>query len=168
MVAPGFRWGRALLAGTAASLASALVVAWRSERDTASPWAGLNAISHWLFGARAYSVDEPSPIHAGLGLAIHQASSLFWGVLYEALIGQLRGGRRADKLFIERRAPTAGDAVAAAAIVTALAAYTDLRLVPPRLSPGFEHRLSRSSVALAYLAVAGGLAATGVALAARR
>ena len=179
MTARGFRWGHALLAGTAASSASALVVAWRSERETGSAWSGLNAISHWLFGARAYGVDAASVPHAVAGLAIHQASSLVWGALYELLICNLRGGRPtasaqsaampgAEAVFIERRPATSGDAAAAAAIVAALAAYTDLRLVPPPLSPGFEHRLARGSIALTYLGFACGLAAMGMALARTR
>ena len=45
-----------------------------------------------------------------------------------------------------------------AAVVTAIGAFTDLRLVPPRLSPGFEHRLSKTGVALVYLGFACGLA----------
>ena len=167
MKSAGFHLGRALIAGTAASLASTLVVAWRSNRETGSAWSGINAISHWLFGRRAYAIDDPSPLHSSLGLLIHQASSLFWGVLYEALLGNVRADRQPEFLVAERTGPTANDAIAAAAIVSALAAFTDFRLTPPRLTPGFEHRLSRSSVALVYLAVGCGLAATGVALAKR-
>jgi hypothetical protein len=156
----GFQLSRALAAGTATSLVSTLVVAWRSRRETGSAWGGINAISHWIFGRRAYALDDPSPLHSSLALLIHQASSLFWGVLYEALLGNVRANRRPEALSAER---TATDAVAAAAIVSALAAFTDFRLTPPRLTPGFEHRLSRGSVALVYLAVACGLAAAGVA-----
>jgi len=159
----GFQLSRALAAGTAASLASTLVVAWRSRRETGSAWGGINAISHWIFGRRAYALDAPSPLQSSLALLIHQASSLFWGVLYAALLGNVRANRRPEALFAERTAPTATDAVAAAAIVSGLAAFTDFRLTPPRLTPGFEHRLSRGSVALVYLAVAYGLAAAGVA-----
>jgi hypothetical protein len=164
MTSRGFQLGRALLAGSVAGLASAGVVAWRSRRETGSAWAGLNAISHWLFGPRAYRVDQASAGHTVAGLAVHQASALFWGALYEALIANLRGDAGADGVFVAARPPTTADATAAAAIVTALAAYTDLRVVPPRLSPGFEHRISPGSVALTYLAFAGGLALTGIAM----
>jgi len=167
MRSAGFQLGRAIVAGTAASLASTLVVAWRSSRETGSAWAGINAISHWVFGRRAYGVDDRSPLHSSLGLLIHQASSLFWGLLYDALLGNVRSNRRGETVAAERTGPTASDAIAAAAIVSALAAFTDFRLTPPRLTPGFEHRLSRGSVALVYVAVACGLAAVGVASARR-
>jgi hypothetical protein len=163
----GFQRRRALTAGTAASVASTLVLAWRSRRETGNAWGGINAISHWIFGRRSYAVDGPSAVHSSLGLLIHQASSLFWGALYDAVLGNVRGRRQAEALFAERTGPTATDAIAAAAIVSALAAFTDFRLTPPRLTPGFEHRLSRGSVALVYLAFGCGLAAAGVALAKR-
>jgi hypothetical protein len=167
MKSKGFKLGRALAAGTVASIASAFVVAWRSNRDTGSAWSGINAISHWIFGRHAYAVNDRSPLHSSLGLAIHETSSLFWGLLYEALLGNVRARRPPEALVAGRTGPTATDAIAAAAIVSALAAYTDFRLTPPRLTPGFEHLLSRSSVALVYVAVGFGLAATGVALARR-
>jgi hypothetical protein len=165
MKSAGFQLRHALAAGTAASLASTLAVAWRSQRETGSPWGGLNAISHWVFGPSAYAVDRPSGLHSSLGLLIHQVSALVWGALYEALLGNVRARRGGDKLLAERTGPTVADAVSAAAIVSALAAFTDFRLTPPRLTPGFEHRISRGSVALVYLAFAGGLALTGIALA---
>jgi hypothetical protein len=167
MRSAGFQLGRALAAGTAASLASTLVVAWRSSREAGNAWGGINAISHWIFGRRAYAIDGLSAVHSSLGLLIHQASSLFWGALYEALLGNVRGNRQPEALVAERTGPTATDAVAAAAIVSALAAFTDFRLTPPRLTPGFEHRLSRGSVVLVYVAVGCALAAAGVVLAKR-
>ena len=48
---------------------------------------------------------------------------------------------------------TAADAVAA----TAVAAVVDLAIVPRRLTPGFERRLSARSLALVYGALAVGL-----------
>ena len=59
---------------------------------------------------------------------------------------------------VQRGAYGAADRWATAGVVTAIAAFTDLRLVPPRLSPGFEHRLSKAGVALVYLGFACGLA----------
>ena len=42
--------------------------------------------------------------------------------------------------------------------LSALAAWVDLAVVPPALSPGFERRLSRGSLCLVYLGFAAGLA----------
>jgi len=49
-----------------------------------------------------------------------------------------------------------------------VAAVTDFKLVPPRLTPGFEHRLSRGSGTVTYLAFGVGLALSGLWLEARR
>jgi len=133
---------RAWRAGSAASLLSAAVLAWRGHRETGHAAAPIDAVSHWIHGPKAYRRDEFDLAHSALGFAIHHASSVFWGVLYAALLTRRAGSAR-----------TSGAALA----VTGLAAYTDLRAVPDRLSPGFQHRLSPRSVALAYLAVACGL-----------
>jgi len=93
-------------------------------------------------------------------LGIRRLSSLFWGALYQLLLlgvvdrDAVEGSRRP----IARGAPGAADRWATAGVVTAIASLTDLRLVQPRLSPGFEHRLSRTGVALVYVGFACGLA----------
>ena len=157
-----------LASGSAASVLSTFTLAGLGRRETPGAAAPINAISHWVHGDRAYRRDRPDLRHTGLGLAIHQASALLWGVLYEALLG-LRVASRAESgprratparpvsLSAARRPPI-DELVGLAAGVTALAAFTDLRLVPPRLSPGFEHRLRPASVGLVYLAFCGGLA----------
>ncbi len=158
--------GRALWNGTLASLASLAVLARQGRRETGSAVAPVNAVSHWLHGTRAYGVDRPTWSHTATGVAVHQVSALLWGVVYEAVLRRVaaagtQGHAPAHRLTFKRGpAPSiaARDAVAGAAVVTALAALTDLRLVPPRLSPGFEHRLSKGSVTLVYAAFAAGLA----------
>jgi hypothetical protein len=60
-----------------------------------------------------------------------------------------------------RARPTPGNAVLDAAAVTAAAAVVDLQVVPERLSPGFERRLSPGSVAWVYILFGIGLAVTG-------
>jgi hypothetical protein len=157
-----------LASGSAASVLSTFTLAGLGRRETPGAAAPINAISHWIHGDRAYRKDEPDLRHTGLGLAIHQASSLFWGALYEALL-RLRSAPGADaprattvrarsSAAPGTRRPPVGELLALAAGVTAIAAYTDLRLVPQRLSPGFEHRLRPASVGLVYLAFCGGLA----------
>jgi hypothetical protein len=46
--------------------------------------------------------------------------------------------------------------------VTALAAVVDLAIVPKRLTPGFEQRLTRPSITLVYAGFAVGLALGGL------
>lgn len=63
--------------------------------------------------------------------------------------------------------PDTGTLVAGAIGITALAAVTDFKLVPERLTPGFEHRLSTPSLVLTYALFAAGLALGGI-IAAKR
>lgn len=146
---------RMLACGAAAGTLSAAVLAWRGRAETGSRVAPLNAVSHWLWGREAIRRNDTTLDHTGLGTAIHYLSALFWGVGYEAL--------RAA-----RRDPTPVNAVTDAAAVTSLAALVDLKVVPERLTPGFERRLSNGSLALVYLAFGVGLAVAEMSLAPQR
>lgn len=138
---------RGLVSGATASALSAAALALCSQRETHSPFAGVNAISHWVWGDRAALHDAPSLRHTALGYAIHHASASFWAVLFERICGKL----------LDRRAvaPT----VQAAAAATAVACFVDYKMTPHRLQPGYEMRLSRPSLALVYIAFGAGLAA---------
>lgn len=137
---------QALAGGLLAATSSAAALLWRSRRDAGRPVAGINAISHWLWPRRALHQDAPSWKHTGSGTAIHYLSSLLWSSVYAA-------ARRA------RRRRTAADALVDAAVVSAAAAVVDFRLTPQRLTPGFEHRVGRTSLAWIYGSFALGLAA---------
>lgn len=141
---PSFTW-RVLGSGSLASLASAAVLAWRGRRETGSPFAAINAPAHWLWGRESLHRDGPSLRHTLIGAVVHHASSLFWAVFYEWLQDR-------------RDRPSAAGVVADAAATTAFAAVVDLKLTPQRLTPGFERRLSRRSLAGVYVAFAAGLA----------
>jgi hypothetical protein len=67
-------------------------------------------------------------------------------------------------LHSRRRKTTQGNALVDAAAVSALAAVVDLKLVPHRLTPGFQERLSSKSLALVYGSFAAGLFAGMIAL----
>jgi len=152
----------ALTSGSVASLLSAIVLASRGRHETPHPAAPLNAVGHWLYGDRAFRIDRPTWRHTGVGMAIHHASAVFWGVLQELLLRRIeqrdRAARRRDRPRTGTAVPGPADRLATAAVVTGIAALTDLRLVPPRLSPGFEHRLRPASVAWVYVAFGAGLA----------
>jgi hypothetical protein len=136
-----------LVSGSIASTTSliALVAACRARGRSAS--AGPNAISHWIWGMPAWHTQRGDLRHTAVGATIHHASSLLWASVFEAW-----GWRR----------PTRRPAVhiGRAAAVTALAAFVDYAVVPKRLSPGFEAWLRPGSIAIVYLAFAGGLAAS--------
>ena len=147
-------WKRALtqgaLSGTCASVLSTLALAARGRSENSSALAPINAVSHWYWGNRATRVDGPSVKYTVPGYLTHHATSVFWAVLFEKIFGgALRG----------RPAPT----LAASATTAAVACFVDYQLTPKRLTPGFEHRLSRSSLFLVYAMFAAGLAITEIA-----
>jgi hypothetical protein len=136
--------------GAMAGLFSMAALAVRGRAETGSAAAPLNAVTHWLFGRRALRVDRADLRHTALGTLVHVASSMFWAVFYDRIVC-----RRVPP-------PTTATLVAGAVGITALAAVTDFKLVPERLTPGFEHRLSKSSLVLTYALFAAGLALGGI------
>ncbi|HLL17245.1 MAG TPA: hypothetical protein VK439_00540 [Rubrivivax sp.] len=140
---------RAAASGSLASLASAAVLAASARRETGSPWAALNAPSHWFWGRPALRRNEATWTYTGVGMLTHHLSAIFWAVGYEWLRSR-------------RRNPTAANAIGDAAVVTALAATVDLKVVPERLTPGFEHRLSKPSLLMTYVGFGVGLALAGL------
>lgn len=145
----------ALLAGGAAGIASMAGMAVRSRRENGSGWASLNAPSHWLWGEKALRQDAASLRYTLTGFLIHHLSAGFWGVLHERLLGRRDGGKPLPAVVRD------------AALTTAVAAVVDFGLVPQRLTPGFQRRLSLPSLVLVYGLFAAGLAA-GSHLAGRR
>ncbi|AKJ29549.1 hypothetical protein [Caldimonas brevitalea] len=133
----------ALISGGAASITSAALLALRGRKDTGSALAPLNATSHIVWGDEALHVNRATAKHTLTGGALHAASGVFWGVLFEKLLGR------------ERQPTSVGALARNAAKATAIAAVVDLVLVPKRLTPGFERRLSGRSLWMVY----GGLAA---------
>ena len=154
-------WHGTLLSGSSASLLSSVAAYELARRERRAPLAALNAVSHWLYGPAAYAADRASLRHTLPGIVIHHASSLVWGALYQTLLRSVVDAGTVEGERVQRGHPDLADRFAAAAVVTALGAFTDLRLVPPRLSPGFEHRLSKRGVALVYVGFALGLAVVG-------
>lgn len=142
----GLAFRRALVSGSAASLLSGAALLVCSRLEGNSPARGINAISHWLWGKPAYAVRRWRLPFSVPGYAIHHASSIFWATLFERW--SLRD--RADA------PPT--QPIARAAAVTTLAYNVDFHLTPSRLTPGFQHVVSKPSLLVIYVAFAAGLA----------
>ena len=140
-------WGEALddaaLSGGLACALSTLVLAWRGRQDVGAGAAPLNAVTHWLWH-RALAQNRSSLRYTLPGMMVHHLSSVFWACFYE----------RAAPAY--GRAPR--KALRDAAAVASLAAVVDFKLVPDRLTPGFERRLKVPSLVLVYVAFASGLA----------
>ncbi len=140
---------RAAITGTAASLASTLTLALAGLAETGSPAQPLNATSHWLHGETAGAVRHADWSHTAVGYATHHAATLFWAVLFER--------------WIVRRRPLPPASMAAHALaLAALAAAVDYGATPRRFTPGWELVLSKRAMAAAYVALAAGLAASGM------
>lgn len=196
---------RALVSGSSASILSTAALMVRGQRDCASVFAPVNAISHWLWKGRAIRQDGPSPRYTLVGYGIHHAMSILWAITYERLAARYRrparqqgalepalpmrkheagptvvmfrrpgeadgsaraedaaaghggseGGREAHgrpgRGPVSRNVPIV-PVMATAAVVAAGACLVDLRCTPQRLTPGFERRLTPSSLFLVYTA----------------
>lgn len=138
---------KGMLPGTLASLTSTGALALRSKQETGSMFAGANAISHWLWGDKAFHRDAPTWKYTLVGYAIHHASAHFWASIFEQVAGKVL-----DKRSV---APTLAASFGAAAV----ACFVDYKMTPQRLKPGYEERVSKGSLALVYGAFAIGLAA---------
>jgi len=138
--------GATLLRGTAANLASIAALAAFGKRETGSPLAGINAVSHWLWGDADARRNELSWKYTVVGALTNEAASLFWAFCFDRLFGLRRRNASAPQLLGE------------AAAMSAIAFAVDYGITPKRLTPGYELRLSRSSLFAVYVAFAGGLA----------
>jgi len=131
----------ALLSGALASVASALVLAWRGRVEAGDAAAPLNGPSQWVWGRHAPSMHGFSVRYTVVGYAIHHLAATFWATLFEG---------------VRQR----GNAIVPLAVGTAAVAnVVDYKLTPKRLQPGYERQISRRSLAMTYAAFAAGLAA---------
>jgi len=135
-----------VVSGTLAGLLSAVVLVVSGKRETGSAVAALNAESRWLWGDESLDQNRPTLRHTLTGILTHQLSTVFWATLYALA----RGDRKSVKSVPEALLGGLATSAAAAAI--------DYSLIPKRLRPGFEHRLSTGSLVGVFGAIAGGIA----------
>ena len=141
-----------LLSGTLAAVLSGVVVSDAGRRQGGSAVAPINAVSHWLWGDAAARDESINARHTGVGAATQMLAGIFWGTLHAKLRPRVR------KADINPTTNTGGVATAA------VAGVVDYGLIPKRLTPGFELRVSNGSVLLALAAIAAGIAAGTVAV----
>ncbi len=139
-----------LISGTLAGVASTLALAAASRAEGKTAFQPANSTSHWLNGKQAGDFEGADLAHTAVGLATHQAATLFWAVIFER--------------WIDARRPlpalaTLRDALA----LSAVAAAVDYSITPKRFTPGWEFVLSKRSMAAGYAAMAAGLAAGALA-----
>lgn len=132
----------ALVAGSLVCVATVVAAALRGLADSGSAVAPINATSHMIYGPEAGEVEVPDVKHTALGFALNAGACVFWAAIYERLFG-----RTADRGDIGRSLIGGG-------AVAALAYLVDYHLVPKRLTPGWEERVSGRSLAMIFGAMA--------------
>ena len=142
--------------GSTAGILSGLALLIFGARENGSAFAPTNAVSHWLWRGRAFWKDDFSAKYSVLGYLIHHTMSIFWGTIHAAVHGQ---GKDAGQ---------PAQALARGAATAAAACFVDYQLTPKRLTPGFEHRLSKPALTGVYIAFGAGLALACIALAKKR
>lgn len=141
---------RTLVSGAAAAAASTVALALLARAEGKGALQPLNSTSHWLNGKQAASFNGADAAHTLTGAATHFAACVFWAALFE----WQTGGHGALAPL-----PVLRDAVA----VSVLAAVVDYTVTPKRFTPGWEFVLSHRSMAVAYAAMAAGLAGAALA-----
>jgi hypothetical protein len=125
-----------------ASAVTTAVVSMCGRRDDCESIAPVNAISHILWGDTAAKQEDASIQYTATGIALNTVAITSWALVYEVLFG--RAARKGNT----------STAVLGGVAVAGLAYFTDYYVVPKRLTPGFEKRLSPTSMALVYSALA--------------
>lgn len=128
-------------AGPATTATSAIVAACGSIED-GNPVAPINAVSHIAWGDEAANEEEASLKYTLSGATLNAAAVASWAAIFE-----LAFGKRA-------RQGNVSAAVVGGVATATLAYVTDYYIVPKRLTPGFEKRLSPPSLFAVYAALA--------------
>ena len=141
--------------GAIASTATTVAASVLGAAELGNPVSPLNAVSHILWGDRAAFVDELTAKHTVTGVALNSAAVTTWAALYEAIAGRRARRTRRTQSDVQHSL-LAGVAVAGVAYVV------DYYLVPRRLTPGFEKRLSNSALFGIYATLASSLGLGGL------
>jgi hypothetical protein len=132
--------------GTIAGVLSAAVLAIIGQRQAGSAVAPINAVSHWIWGEESLQAQEPSLRHTLTGYVTNHLAAIFWAVLYSRAYGHRDEAKQLPQ------------AVAGGVATSAVAYVVDYHVVPKRLTPGWEHRISPGAMLATYGALAAGFA----------
>jgi hypothetical protein len=141
--------GRALTDGSLAGVVTMAALALLGRREAGSGVAPINATSHVLYGDEAGTADRVDAKHTLPGLLINTGAGIFWALVRELTLARTKS-------------PGPAKAAAAGAATAGLAYAVDYHLIPRRLTPGWERRLSRKSVALGFVALGVALTVAGI------
>lgn len=133
-----------LVSGAISAVTTTAAAALLGKRHGQNPAAPINAISHIPFGEKAARQDKPSLKYTATGALLNSMAVTGWAALLQ--------------LLVARKKPSAAQSLAAGAAVSAAAYVTDYHVVPKRLTPGFEERLTKKDLGTIYAVLAVSLA----------
>ncbi|MFT3883299.1 MAG: hypothetical protein QM703_27050 [Gemmatales bacterium] len=133
---------RVLHTGLLSAVSTTVVAAICGKMQNNNSVEPINAVSHIAWGDKAAHQPQASLQYTATGLFLNGAAVTSWAALHELLEEQTNQ----DGNFAK--------ALADGALVSALAFVTDYFIVPKRLTPGFEKRLSNRSLFAIYTALA--------------
>lgn len=133
---------RVLVNTAVTSLATSAALALFSKRELKRPAAAMNAVSHIFWGDKAFKRNEADWQHTFIGAALNSSAMMSWSAVGELL----------------PRPRSLWGAARNGILVSAAAYVTDFYLVPKRMTPGFEERLSQRALWSIYATLAGAYA----------
>lgn len=142
-------------AANVATVATTVITSVLGKKETGSAAAPLNAASHVLWGNEATTKNGVDAKHTAAGAAVNAGSMYAWSAVLEGVFGTWvrRGNDVGAKV---------GRAAVAGVTVSALAYVADQYVLPKRVTPGFEKRLSPVALATTYGVLAASLAVGAV------
>ncbi len=135
----------AVVSGTVASVTSTVTLALLAYSEGKGALQPINSTSHWLHGEQASQVKKADVAHTAIGYATYHAATVFWAILFE-------------RSMQARQRRSALGTLKYALATSALAVAVDYGATPRRFTPGWEFVLTKRSMAVAYGAMAIGLA----------
>lgn len=145
---------RTLATGTLSALTASLAATLAGKREAHSYAAPINATSHIIWGDEAARHSGTSLKYTGTGFLLNHGAALMWTAIHQNWVNPIITRWFARRPELAPLAP-----IVSAAAVSAGAYLTDYHLIPKRFTPGWEKRISGSSVALVFGALALGMAA---------
>jgi len=128
------------------TVATTLTAAACGAIERGNPAVPLNAVSHIAWGETAARRRKVSMKYTGVGVALNAAAMLSWAAFHHVVFTPAN------------RRPGAVEGVMRGVGTAAIAYVVDYHVVPKRLTPGFEKRLSGWSILSVYAALAVSLA----------
>lgn len=132
--------------GAIAAVATTAAAAICGAIEENQPLAPINSVSHILWGDAAANHNDLSAQYTATGLALNAAAVTAWAGIHEWVLSYNTNKRDFSHAMVS------------GAAVSGLAFVTDYYLVPKRFTPGFEKRLSNTSLLAIYSALAVSLA----------